>query len=71
MYVFSFDSGPSLIDYLDNLPSMAREVTGPLRLPIVDRYKVSFAVLVQILENYICFVILPLEDFKFKRIVWI
>jgi peptide chain release factor subunit 3 len=32
-------SGPPLIQYLDDLPSMNRMAEGPVRLPIVDRYK--------------------------------
>lgn len=31
--------GPSLIQYLDTLPPMSRKDDGPVRLPIVDRYK--------------------------------
>jgi len=31
--------GPPLIEYLDNLAPMDRMAEGPLRLPIVDRYK--------------------------------
>ena len=34
-------SGPSLIDYIDNLPTMDRMEEGPIRIPIVDRYKVE------------------------------
>lgn len=32
-------TGPSLIGYLDNLPEINRMSTGPVRMPIVDRYK--------------------------------
>ena len=39
--LFYFYRGSSLIDYLDNLPPMDRKSDGPLRLPIVDRFKVS------------------------------
>lgn len=35
------NSGPSLIQYLDTLPPMSRKDDGPVRLPIVDRYKAS------------------------------
>jgi len=31
--------GPSLIQYLDALPSVSRMNEGPVRMPIVDRYK--------------------------------
>ncbi|ESO07332.1 hypothetical protein HELRODRAFT_76588 [Helobdella robusta] len=32
-------SGQSLISYLDSLPSISRMNRGPIRMPIVDRYK--------------------------------
>lgn len=32
-------TGPSLITYLDDLPNLKRNSGGPVRLPIVDRYK--------------------------------
>lgn len=32
-------SGPAFISYLDSLPPMSREETGPFRMPIVDKYK--------------------------------
>lgn len=32
--------GPALIEYLDALPSMNRMAEGPVRVPVVDRYKV-------------------------------
>ena len=32
-------SGPAFIPYLDSLPAMSREETGPFRMPIVDKYK--------------------------------
>ncbi|VEL19569.1 unnamed protein product, partial [Protopolystoma xenopodis] len=31
--------GPSLLDYLDQLPSLDRKVDGPLRLPISEKFK--------------------------------
>jgi peptide chain release factor subunit 3 len=31
--------GPSLLEYLDSLPSFSRKTDGPLRIPISDRYK--------------------------------
>ena len=37
---FHIFRGPSLINYLDALPPMNRHVEGPVRVPIVDRYKV-------------------------------
>ena len=33
-------SGPAFIPYLDNIPPLSREETGPFRLPIADKYKV-------------------------------
>lgn len=33
-------SGLPFIPYLDNLPNFSRSVDGPIRLPIVDKYKV-------------------------------
>ena len=35
-----FCSGPAFIPYLEGLPSMSREDTGPFRMPIADKYKV-------------------------------
>ena len=32
--------GPTFIDYLDSLPSFNRSIDGPLRMPIIERYKV-------------------------------
>ena len=32
--------GPSFISYLDELPSLTRRTDLPLRMPIVDKYKV-------------------------------
>ncbi|XP_067672092.1 eukaryotic peptide chain release factor GTP-binding subunit ERF3A-like isoform X1 [Haliotis asinina] len=32
-------SGPSLLDYLDAMPSLDRSKDAPLRLPVVDRYR--------------------------------
>lgn len=32
-------SGPAFIPYLDNIPPLSREETGPFRLPIADKYK--------------------------------
>nr|XP_027199766.1 eukaryotic peptide chain release factor GTP-binding subunit ERF3A-like [Dermatophagoides pteronyssinus] len=31
--------GPSFLDYLDKLPSFKRQIEGPFRMPIVDKYK--------------------------------
>ncbi|CAH8456914.1 unnamed protein product [Schistosoma turkestanicum] len=37
--VCSWFRGPSLLEYLDSLPSFPRCTDGPLRLPVSDRYK--------------------------------
>jgi translation elongation factor EF-1alpha len=34
--------GPIFVEYLDSLPSLNRSIDGPLRILIVDRYKVCF-----------------------------
>ena len=43
-FIFIF-SGPPLISYLDNIAPVSRMAEGPIRIPIVDRYKV---------RNHIC-----------------
>ncbi|CAH8825895.1 unnamed protein product [Trichobilharzia szidati] len=37
--VCSWYRGPSLLEYLDSLPSFSRKTDGPLRLTVTDRYK--------------------------------
>ncbi|KAK2167577.1 hypothetical protein LSH36_26g08033 [Paralvinella palmiformis] len=37
-------NGPSLINYLDELSPVSRMADGPVRLPVVDRYKVPVVV---------------------------
>jgi len=37
--VCSWYKGPSLIPYLDELPGMNRSTNGPLRMPIIEKYK--------------------------------
>jgi len=37
--VCSWYTGPSLITYLDELPSINRDPLAPIRIPIVDKYK--------------------------------
>lgn len=44
MYV---NRGPALLEYLDSLPAIDRLSQGPLRLPIVDKYKVCRSVIYQ------------------------
>ena len=36
----SWYSGPCFIDYLDSLPTINRTVNGPIRMPLIDKYKV-------------------------------
>ena len=49
-------SGPSLIQYLDKLPAVSRNADAPVRLPIVDRYKVCSQLLPYIIHyNHSCF----------------
>ena len=51
-------SGPSLIEYLDGLPAVNRMTEGPVRIPILDRYKVRIPILdrykvrIPILDRY-------------------
>lgn len=35
----SFYDGPALIPLLDSLPPIERNYTGPLRMPVVDKFK--------------------------------
>lgn len=44
---FCFFSGLPFIPYLDNLPNFNRSVDGPIRLPIVDKYKVQIKIIIQ------------------------
>ena len=44
--VCPFYTGPSFLDYLDSLGPLNREDTGPVRLPILDRFKVHVCVCV-------------------------
>lgn len=39
-------SGLPFIPYLDNLPNFNRSVDGPIRLPIVDKYKVQIKIII-------------------------
>ena len=40
-FILYFFRGPSLIDYFDSLPPVSRALDKPLRMPVVDRYKVN------------------------------
>ncbi|XP_054159209.1 eukaryotic peptide chain release factor GTP-binding subunit ERF3A-like [Oppia nitens] len=35
----SWFRGPSFLDYIDSLPMFTRQVDGPFRMPVVDKYK--------------------------------
>lgn len=37
--ILCVDRGPSFLDYLESLPSFKRLSEGPVRIPIVDKYK--------------------------------
>lgn len=43
--------GPSFIDYLDTLPSISRTAEGPVRIPIIDRYRDMGTVLIGKIES--------------------
>ena len=35
-----FYNGPSFLNYLDTLSPLSREDSGPVRMPVLDRFKV-------------------------------
>ncbi|XP_070184750.1 eukaryotic peptide chain release factor GTP-binding subunit ERF3A-like isoform X2 [Littorina saxatilis] len=43
--------GPSLLEYLDSLPSMNRENDAPVRVPVVDRYKAMGTIMLGKIES--------------------
>ena len=47
--------GPSLIEYLDQLPSMNRDIEAPVRMPVVDRYKDMGTILLGKIESGVIF----------------
>jgi peptide chain release factor subunit 3 len=53
--VCSWYDGPSLIQYLDTLPPVSRMDEGPVRLPIVDRYKDMGTIVLGKLESGVLF----------------
>lgn len=62
-------SGRPFIPYLDELPPVVREDTGPFRMPISDKYKVhctkiieSWFLLDGMAHNHACIVHLCLQD---------
>lgn len=34
-----FCRGPTFLDYVESLPSFVRQLEGPVRIPVVDKYK--------------------------------
>lgn len=52
--VVSWYKGPTFIDYLDNLPSFNRSIDGPLRMPIVERYKEMGVIIMGKIESGCC-----------------
>lgn len=52
--VVSWYKGPTFIDYLDNLPSFNRSIDGPLRMPIVERYKEMGVIVMGKVESGCC-----------------
>ncbi|XP_014663209.1 PREDICTED: eukaryotic peptide chain release factor GTP-binding subunit ERF3A-like [Priapulus caudatus] len=49
--ICSWYRGPCLIEYIDSLPSMSRQQEGPVRMPIVDRYRDMGTVVLGKLES--------------------
>lgn len=39
LFLCCFFSGPTLLSLLDNLEPLSRDAEGPVRLPVLDRYK--------------------------------
>ena len=53
MHCFNINfRGPSLLTYLDEMPPISRALDAPVRLPIVDRYRVSLNHSKRILAAY-------------------
>lgn len=46
--------GPTFIDYLDAIPSFNRSIDGPLRMPIVERYKEMGVIIMGKIESGCC-----------------
>ncbi|CAF4053122.1 unnamed protein product [Rotaria sp. Silwood2] len=46
--------GPTFIEYLDSLPSFNRNIDGPLRMPIIERYKEMGVIIMGKIESGCC-----------------
>ncbi|CAF4107825.1 unnamed protein product [Rotaria socialis] len=46
--------GPTFIEYLDSLPSFYRNIDGPLRMPIVERYREMGVIVMGKIESGCC-----------------
>ncbi|KAH0631877.1 hypothetical protein JD844_019770 [Phrynosoma platyrhinos] len=61
-----FFSGLPFIPYLDNLPNFNRSVDGPIRLPIVDKYKHNVEVLGILSDDVETDAVAPGENLKIR-----
>ncbi|CAF2619762.1 unnamed protein product [Rotaria sp. Silwood2] len=52
--VLPWYKGPTFIEYLDNIPSFNRSIDGPLRMPIVERYKEMGTIVMGKIESGCC-----------------
>ncbi|CAF4072081.1 unnamed protein product [Rotaria sordida] len=52
--VLPWYKGPTFIEYLDSLPSFNRNIDGPLRMPIVERYKEMGVIVMGKIESGCC-----------------
>ncbi|UJR11356.1 hypothetical protein I4U23_015537 [Adineta vaga] len=46
--------GPTFIEYLDNLPSLDRNIDGPFRMPIVEKYREMGMIIMGKIESGCC-----------------
>jgi len=53
-HIVSWYKGPNFIEYLDNIPSFNRSIDGPLRMPIVERYKEMGTIVMGKIESGCC-----------------
>jgi len=53
-HIVSWYKGPTFIEYLDNIPSFNRSIDGPLRMPIVERYKEMGTIVMGKIESGCC-----------------
>lgn len=52
--ILSWYKGPTFIDYLDSIPSFNRSIDGPLRMPIIERYKEMGVIVMGKIESGCC-----------------